>query len=248
MRCRRYLRRLLLVLLLMITCGFAIAMTLTAIVVAQFNGSAEPALLEISGGQGSSGEYVCGIVFGAAVHQGDLPGPGIHRRVATAARLYQEGILEHIILTGGKGGEEVASEAEVMRGVALSRGIAAGDLSLEEQARSTWENLLFSRSLARDCTTVIGISDRYHLARIAYMARVQGWENFFTLPSDREATWPFEVKSTGREVVALFYYMLLTHLLPMNAIAHYGVSAVPRVLVPGLMITKSDHLVCQLIN
>ncbi|MFH0851640.1 MAG: YdcF family protein, partial [Candidatus Peregrinibacteria bacterium] len=171
-------------------------------VVSNFNGTATPS--NLARGRG----VTCGIVFGAAVHKGALPGPGIARRVQTAARLYHEGILQHIILTGGKGEPGVASEAEVMSDVALKDGIAAGDLTLEKQARSTWENLLYSQPLTGSCTTIIGISDRYHLARIAYLASVQDWKDIRTLPSDLEAPWYFEFRSISREVAALLYYMV----------------------------------------
>ncbi|MDD4287708.1 MAG: YdcF family protein [Candidatus Peribacteraceae bacterium] len=229
-----------------------VAGTLTLIVISHFDGTAH--LEEQEGGgvaqnhsQGSGSRQVCGIVFGAAVHKGSLPGPGITRRVKTAARLYQEGLLQHIILTGGKGEPGVASEAEVMRDVALDGGIAAGDLTLENKARSTWENLLYSRPLTGSCTTVIGISDRYHLARITYLASQQGWEDIRTLPSDWDSTWPFEMKSIGREVVALLYYMIITHLFPFDEIAQHGIPDEVEPDVLGFMITKSDHLVCQLI-
>ncbi|TSC98139.1 MAG: hypothetical protein Greene101449_995 [Candidatus Peregrinibacteria bacterium Greene1014_49] len=45
----------------------------------------------------------CGLVFGAAVHRSDDPGPGIMRRTVTAARLVHEGKIERLIFTGGRG-------------------------------------------------------------------------------------------------------------------------------------------------
>ena len=182
-------------------------------------------------GQGSGGT-VCALVFGAAVHRGALPGPGITRRVGTATRLYHEGILQHIILSGGKGEDGMASEAEVMRDVALENEIPAGDLTLEDQSRSTWENLLNSRPLTGSCTSVIGISDRYHLARIAYLAHRQGWEDIRTLPSDLEAPWYFEVRSISREVAALLYYMVITHVYPIDEISQHDI---PDTIEPGLL-------------
>ncbi|MDD5751833.1 MAG: YdcF family protein [Candidatus Peribacteraceae bacterium] len=221
--------------------GLTIAIFLTSVVFRGFKGTIRES--DLPKGRG----VTCGLVFGAAVHRGSLPGPGIKRRVRTAARLYKEGLLQHIILTGGKGSQEVDSEAEVMEQVALQDGVAAGDLTLEPNARSTWENLLFSRPLTGSCDTVIGISDRYHLTRISYLAHKQGWEDIRTLPSDIEPSWPFELKSVGREVAALLYYMIITKLFPLNEIAQHGFSLNVHPPVLGLLITKSDHLVCQLI-
>lgn len=239
----RFLLRLVLRLFVVVTVsGLLLAIFLTYKVVSNFDGTATPS--DLVRGRG----VVCGIVFGAAVHKGALPGPGITRRVRTATRLYREKLLQHIILTGGKGEPDVESEAAVMRDVALQEGVAAGDIALEEEARSTWENLLYSRPLTGSCTTVIGISDRYHLARISYLAHIQGWEDIRTLPSDLEASWPFELQSISREVAALLYYMVITHVFPLNEIAQHGLSARPEPQVLGFMITKSDHLVCQLIS
>ncbi|MFH1444719.1 MAG: YdcF family protein [Candidatus Peregrinibacteria bacterium] len=218
-----------------------VAVLLTSSVVLGFKGSADLAagqgtlLRQGFGGQG--GGTVCGLVFGAAVHRSSLPGPGITRRVGTATRLYHEGILQHIILSGGKGEDGMASEAEVMRDVALENEIPAGDLTLEDQSRSTWENLLNSRPLAGSCTTVIGISDRYHLARIAYLARRQGWEDVRTLPSDIEAPWYFEVRSISREVAAILYYMVITHVYPIDEISQHDIPDTIEQGLLGLVIT-----------
>lgn len=221
---------------------FFVLVSLTTLVITHFSGTVLPAsLIPASADQGTGQQgrgVTCGIVFGAAVHKGDLPGPGISRRVRTAARLYQEGVLQHLILTGGKGEPGVESEAKVMEDVARKYGVAAGDLSLEEQARSTWENLLYSKPLTGSCTMVIAISDRYHLARIDYLASVQGWEDLRTLPSDDESTLPFELKSIGREVVALLYYMIITKMYPLSEIAQHGMSSVPGPDLLGLLITK----------
>ncbi|ALM09853.1 MAG TPA: hypothetical protein DEB30_02335 [Candidatus Peribacter riflensis] len=238
---RKIFRILLWLIMASVSAILLIVIFLTAFVFLQFDGSFDPESLKEGRG------VVCGLVFGAAVHRSSLPGPGITRRVATAARLYDEGVLQHIILSGGKGEDGMASEAEVMRDVALKKGIAAGDITLEEESRSTWENLLNSRPLAAGCTSVIGISDRYHLARIGYLASRQGFPDIRTLPSDIEPSWPFELKSVGREVVALLYYMIITHLFPLDEIAQHGIPDEFEPDVLGFMITKSDHLVCQLI-
>jgi len=178
------------------------------------SGSGQALLLQDSGGQGDGGRgVVCGLVFGAAVHGSSQPGPGIARRVETAARLYREGILQHIIMTGGKGSDGVRSEAAVMRDFGIAEGIDPDAIVLEDQARSTWENLVYSRPLTASCSTVIGISDRYHLARIEYLASLQGFRGLQTFPSDISATTAFEMKSLGREVAALLYYISLSPFL-----------------------------------
>jgi len=166
-----------------------------------------------SAGQGSGTGMTCGLVFGAAVHKNSQPGPGIERRVETAARLYKEGILQHIIMTGGKGMDGIQSEAAVMRTVGIADGIDSAAIAIEDQSRSTWENLVNSRPLTASCSTIIGISDRYHLARIEYLAHVQGLQGLQTYPADISASAAFEIQSLSREVVALLYYISLSPFL-----------------------------------
>jgi len=97
-----------------------------------------------------------------------------------------------------------------MRGVAMRAGIDPDAITLEEDSTSTWENLVYARPLISDCASIVGISDRYHLARIQYLAVRQGWGNLPVLPADTSPNDLFVVKSVIREVLALFYYMVIT--------------------------------------
>ena len=141
----------------------------------------------------------CALVFGAAVHGIGTAGPGITRRVTTAANLYHEDKVQKIILTGGKGDENKESEAHVMRKVALLHGVDPEDIVLEEQATSTIENIMLTTPLLTDCKSIVGISDRYHLARIAYLGDIQ------TYPADKLPTRAFEIRAVLREVAAFLY-------------------------------------------
>ena len=153
-------------------------------------------------------EAECAIVFGAAVHANDSPGPGIVRRVWTAARLYGEGKVQRLILTGGKGEKDKRSEAAVMRDVALQAGVRSRDILLEDQSHSTIENLRNSRPLLRDCRSVIGVSDNYHLARIRLLAEQMDWRDLRTIGTDVRPPEAFERASITREVIAYLYYAL----------------------------------------
>lgn len=150
----------------------------------------------------------CAVVFGAAVRSQGVAGPGIERRVEAAAVLYNEGKVGRLFLTGGKGSAEQPSEAAVMQRVAMRLGVAPEDITLEDQARSTWENIEFTYPKAADCTSVIGISDRYHLARIEYLAERLGWEDFRTLPAGRVPPREFEARAVAREALGFVYYTL----------------------------------------
>ncbi|MEK7563677.1 MAG: YdcF family protein [Patescibacteria group bacterium] len=151
----------------------------------------------------------CGLVFGAAVHRTDDPGPGITRRTSTAARLVHEGMVDRLIFTGGRGAASNESEAAVMRAVAMRRGVDPDRITLEEEATSTWENLVYARPLVSDCSSIVGISDRYHLARIQYLAELQDWGELPVYPADNPPNDAFTIRSVMREVAAMLYYMLI---------------------------------------
>jgi len=172
-------------------------------VVSQFPGDADSATL-----RQAQGGTICAVVFGAAVRGGSEAGPGITRRVQAAADLYHQGSIQTIILTGGKGSQIQESEAAVMQKVAMRLGIDSEDLRLEDKATSTWENLAFTKELVGDCSSIIAISDRYHLARIEYLAELQEWGNLRTLPAGRVPLVSFEVRAVVREALGHIYYTL----------------------------------------
>src|SRR3989338_5749983 len=149
----------------------------------------------------------CALVFGAGILGTDTPSPAIERRVRRAAELYADDSVRRLILSGGKGDQHRASEASVMRVVAMRLGVDAEAIVLEEQSTSTLENLSFSDPLLRDCASVVGVSDRYHLARIGLLACLLGMEDFKTIGAgERPAFW-LEVKSVMREAVGILYYL-----------------------------------------
>ncbi len=150
----------------------------------------------------------CGLVFGAAVHGGSQPGPGIARRVGAAAELYGRGDLQQLIFTGGRGSSMQESEAAVMQALAVRLGVDPADTVLEDQSRSTLENLRFSRPLAAQCGSVVAVSDRYHLGRIRFLAAWLKWGGVQTYPADPAADRVFEVRSAIREALGIGYYML----------------------------------------
>ncbi len=163
----------------------------------------------------------CAIVFGTAVWPvfdryglviASVPGPGIARRVSTAAHLLEEGSVRHLYLSGGKGEGNRQSEAEVMGEYAQSLGVPKSSITVEDRSRSTWENLQNTRPLTSRCDSVVAISDSYHLARIGLYAQVQGWPQVQTYPADRKPDLLFRAQNLLREAVGIDL-LVLTRLL-----------------------------------
>lgn len=119
------------------------------------------------------GKADAGIVLGAALWN-NVPSPALKERLDYAFQLYEEGLVDKLILSGGfdyKGAPK--TEAEGMRDYLLAKGITADKLLLEKKATSTYENLLFSRAIAKEhqLSKLLIITHDYHATRAGEMAK-----------------------------------------------------------------------------
>ncbi len=96
------------------------------------------------------------------------------RRIDRGIRLYQEGAAPHLLLSGG--GVGPVPEAEIMRRIALARGVPETALLVERGSRNTLENARESARLLRahGGRSVLLVSDRSHLPRAALLFRLAG--------------------------------------------------------------------------
>jgi uncharacterized SAM-binding protein YcdF (DUF218 family) len=82
-----------------------------------------------------------------------------------------------LIVSGGKGSDERQSEASAMASYLLDRGFPAGRLLLEDQSRSTEENLVLSKAImdeARPEAQATVVTSDFHAFRAALLARRLG--------------------------------------------------------------------------
>ncbi|WP_219837535.1 YdcF family protein [Paenibacillus sp. R14(2021)] len=88
------------------------------------------------------------IILGAALWD-NKPSPGLRERLEHGYALYKQGTVKYFILSGGHDHNgSTLSEAEGMRDYLAAKGVPKVKMMLEEDSRSTYENLLFSRPLA----------------------------------------------------------------------------------------------------
>ena len=114
-----------------------------------------------------------GIVLGAALWN-DTPSPALKERLDYAFELYEQGKVGKLILTGGLDGNgSEQTEAEGMRDYLLELGIPEDKLLLELKARSTYENLLFSKPIAEadNLDKLLIITHDYHASRSKEIAK-----------------------------------------------------------------------------
>lgn len=117
----------------------------------------------------------CAIILGTAAWH-DKPSPVFKERINHAIKLYEEGRVKALVLTGGYGEGAPISESQVARSYCLERGIPGEALFLEEKSRTTVENLTEAKKVldAEGFSTALIVSDPWHLKRGVLIARRQG--------------------------------------------------------------------------
>ena len=86
------------------------------------------------------------LVLSAGIEPDGVPSFAARRRVRTAVWLVNQGITDHLIITGGPYTPEI-SASSIMKDLAIESGISPDTIQIETQARTTWENFRFSYPL-----------------------------------------------------------------------------------------------------
>lgn len=141
------------------------------------------------------------IVLGAGLVNGETVTPLLATRINRAIQFAQKQVnkghkMPKIIMSGGKGPDEKVSEAQAMTEYAIARGISPNDILLEEKSSNTYENMLFSKEIAKQDYGNYNFkakffTNNYHLFRAALYARMVGlhangvgcYTRFYFLPN-----------------------------------------------------------------
>lgn len=117
----------------------------------------------------------CIIILGCKV-DGTTPSPFLISRMDEGIKLYNAGYGKYIIVSGGKGPGEDITEAAAMKSYIISKGIANGNILMEEASTNTMSNLINSKKImdANKFSTAIIVSNSSHLKRASLMARKLG--------------------------------------------------------------------------
>jgi uncharacterized SAM-binding protein YcdF (DUF218 family) len=146
--------------------------------------------------QVTSGESAdAAIVLGAAIYN-DAPSPVFQERINHAINLYESGRVKFLIFTGGFGAGEKWSEAAVGRNYAIGKGVPAERIFIEEESRTTFQNLYFAREIMRrdELKSALIVSDPLHIKRATTMARDLEIENAFPSPTPTSRIISFNKK------------------------------------------------------
>lgn len=115
------------------------------------------------------------IVLGAETHNGKVS-PVYRERINHAIGLYNDGYAKTVIMTGGIGDGNDISDSEAAKNYAISQGIPANAIFIEEKSGITQENIQYAKEIMaiQGFDSAIIVSDPLHMKRAMLMARDQG--------------------------------------------------------------------------
>ncbi len=120
------------------------------------------------------------IVLGAGI-RGDKVTIPLKLRLDKAILYHKQNPDALIVVTGGKGFQETISEAEAMEKYLINNGVDASAIIKEEKAKSTNENMRFSKQITdlyfKDDYQTVVITNKFHIYRGVYIAKLEGFTN-----------------------------------------------------------------------
>lgn len=143
------------------------------------------------------------VVLGAAQYDG-TPSPVLEGRLEHAIELYEAGVANTIVVTGGKQEGDRFTEAAASYDYLRDHGVPGGRILREEQGSNTWEQLAAAtRELqARGMTSAVLVSDDYHSYRLDRIANELGLQAQVS-PVDPGLSVGGKAKAMARETVAV---------------------------------------------
>lgn len=140
------------------------------------------------------------IVFGAGLRRDGTPSPVLRDRIATAARLYFEGKVEKLLMSGDNRFEDY-NEPGAMKDYALELGIPAKDIVLDYAGRRTYDTCYRARDIFR-LNSAILVTQAFHLPRALYICNQLGLPAVGVPADQREYRQASRVYWSIRETLA----------------------------------------------
>lgn len=150
------------------------------------------------------------IVLGCGVH-GDYPSTPLVNRLDAALKYSEKNKDAIIVVSGGQGFQESATEGSVMERYLIQSGCEPSRIIKEEHAASTYENMKFSKEIldniygANEYNVTILTND-YHVFRAVLIANSVGLK---ATHAHGKTTWYNIAPSYLREVLAIVKTLVL---------------------------------------
>ena len=138
-----------------------------------------------AGMKDSAGDAEVVLVLGKALENGE-PTRDLLYRLDAAEAYAREHPKATILVTGGNAADGAATEAEVMCGLLIGRGIPAERILTEDQAVDTEANLRNAAQMIDPERPVLLVTSDYHMLRAAGLAETAGFSSLQCLPARSE--------------------------------------------------------------
>lgn len=153
------------------------------------------------------------VVLGAAQYNGE-PSPVFKARLDHALYLFEEGLAEKVVVTGGKRKGDRFTEAEAGSMYLQEASVPSDAILAEAEGRTTYESLQGVSEIAEaeSFDTALFVSDPLHSERIKRMATDLGFAKAYTSPASYvtlNRSRATKMKELIHEVLSLLAYQLL---------------------------------------
>jgi len=112
------------------------------------------------------------IVFGAGLRRDGTPTAILRDRVETAARLYFDGKVEKILMSGDNRFENY-NEPGAMRQYAISLGVPGDAIALDYAGRRTYDTCYRAKAIFQVDSALL-VTQKFHLPRALFLCRALG--------------------------------------------------------------------------
>lgn len=144
-----------------------------------------------------------------------FPHPTLRDRLNVAVTYLQNNPRTKVIVCGGQGKDESATEASVMADYLAKKGIESSRIYLEDKSTRTAQQFVYANKVLPLGKTVVVTSD-FHLLRSIMLAKRSGISEVSGLPATLSLTNLDKYYALIREPLALLNSWLFDH--PMNYI------------------------------
>lgn len=119
-------------------------------------------------------------IMGARLY-GDIPSPALLERLKVGVDYLKKQTDVKVVLTGGKGNDELISEAHAMKDYLIKNGIEESRILLEDKSVNTFQNIRFGLEKIRELDDrkdlkVLIATNRFHILRSKLIAKRSGLE------------------------------------------------------------------------
>jgi len=156
------------------------------------------------------------IVFGAGLRRDGTPTAVLRDRVETAVRLYQDGKVEKILMSGDNRFVEL-NEPGSMREYAIALGVPAEDIVLDYAGRRTYDTCFRAKAIF-GLDQALLVTQQFHLPRAIYTCRSIGMDVVGVPATGRNYRKSSIIYWELREIPATFMSLIenhITHPLPV---------------------------------